>query len=75
MRKRLIGKAFAVAMTGAMAFTATPVTANIFNVAHVKLLKLIRLKNGHIVMLDLLGQNIGHMRIFIMLVMLLAQMF
>ena len=35
MRKRLIGKAFAVAMTGAMAFTATPVTANIFNVAHV----------------------------------------
>lgn len=30
MRKRLIGKAFAVAMTGAMAFTATPVTANIF---------------------------------------------
>lgn len=35
MRKRLIGKAFAVAMTGAMACTATPVTANIFNVAHV----------------------------------------
>lgn len=35
MRKRLIGNAFAVAMTGAMAFTATPVTANIFNVAHV----------------------------------------
>ena len=35
MRKRLIGKAFAVAMTGAMSFTATPVTANIFNVAHV----------------------------------------
>lgn len=35
MRKRLIGKAFAVAMTGAMAFTATPVTDNIFNVAHV----------------------------------------
>lgn len=35
MRKRLIGKAFAVAMTGAMAFTATPVTANIFNMAHV----------------------------------------
>lgn len=35
MRKRLIAKAFAVAMTGAMAFTATPVTANIFNVAHV----------------------------------------
>ena len=35
MRKRLIDKAFAVAMTGAMAFTATPVTANIFNVAHV----------------------------------------
>ncbi len=35
MRKRLIGKAFAVAMTGAMAFTATPVTASIFNVAHV----------------------------------------
>lgn len=35
MRKRLIGKAFAVAMTGAMAFTATPVTANLFNVAHV----------------------------------------
>lgn len=35
MRKRLIGKAFAVAMTGAMAFAATPVTANIFNVAHV----------------------------------------
>ena len=35
MRKRLIGKAFAIAMTGAMAFTPTPVTANIFNVAHV----------------------------------------
>lgn len=35
MRKRLIDKAFAVAMTGAMAFTATPVTASIFNVAHV----------------------------------------
>lgn len=35
MRKRLIGKAFAVAMTGAMAFTASPVTANIFNVAHI----------------------------------------
>ena len=33
--RKLIGKAFAVAMTGAMAFTATPVTANIFNVAHV----------------------------------------
>ena len=32
MRKRLIGKAFAVAMSGAMVFTASPVTANIFNV-------------------------------------------
>lgn len=35
MRKRLIGKAFAIAMSGAMVLTATPVTANIFNVAHV----------------------------------------
>lgn len=35
MRKRLIGKAFAVAMSGAMVLTATPVTANIFNVAHI----------------------------------------
>ena len=58
MRKRLIGKAFAVAMTGAMAFTATPVTAN-----------------GLIVMLVLLGLSIGHMKMFIMRVMLLAQMF
>ena len=33
MRKRLIGKAFAVAMSGAMVFTASPVTANIFNVS------------------------------------------
>ena len=32
MRKRLIGKAFAIAMSGAMVLTATPVTANIFNV-------------------------------------------
>ena len=32
MRKRLIGKAFAVAMSGAMVFTASPVTANIFHV-------------------------------------------
>lgn len=32
MRKRLIGKAFAIAMSGAMVFTASPVTANIFNV-------------------------------------------
>lgn len=32
MRKRLIGKAFAVAMSGAMVFTASPVAANIFNV-------------------------------------------
>ena len=31
MRKRLIGKAFAIAMSGAMVLTATPVTANIFN--------------------------------------------
>lgn len=35
MRKRLIGKAFAVAMSGAMVLTATPVTANIFNVAQI----------------------------------------
>ena len=35
MRKRLIGKAFAIAMSGAMVLTATPVTANIFNVAHI----------------------------------------
>ena len=35
MRKRLIGKAFAVAMSGAMVFTASPVTANIFNVASI----------------------------------------
>lgn len=35
MRKRLIGKAFAIAMSSAMVLTATPVTANIFNVAHI----------------------------------------
>ena len=35
MRKRLIGKAFAIAMSGAMVLTASPVTANIFNVAHI----------------------------------------
>ena len=35
MRKRLIWKAFAIAMSGAMVLTATPVTANIFNVAHI----------------------------------------
>ena len=35
MRKRLIGKAFAIAMSGAMVLTATPVTANIFNIAHI----------------------------------------
>ena len=35
MRKRLIGKAFAIAMSGAMVLTATPVTTNIFNVAHI----------------------------------------
>lgn len=35
MRKRLIGKAFAIAMSGAMVLTATPVTANIFNVAQI----------------------------------------
>ena len=35
MRKRLIGKAFAIAMSGAMVLTATPVTANIFHVAHI----------------------------------------
>ena len=35
MRKRLIDKAFAIAMSGAMVLTATPVTANIFNVAHI----------------------------------------
>ena len=35
MRKRLIGKAFAIAMSGAMVLTATPVTAIIFNVAHI----------------------------------------
>ena len=35
MRKSLIGKAFAIAMSGAMVLTATPVTANIFNVAHI----------------------------------------
>ena len=39
MRKRLIGKAFAIAMSGAMVLTATPVTANIFHVAHLALLK------------------------------------
>ena len=35
MCKRLIGKAFAIAMSVAMVLTATPVTANIFNVAHI----------------------------------------
>ena len=35
MRKRLIGKAFAIAMSGAMVLTATPVTANILHVAHI----------------------------------------
>ena len=35
MRKRLIGKAFAVAMSGAMVFTASPTAANIFNVASI----------------------------------------
>ena len=35
MRKRLIGKAFAIAMSGAMVLTATPVTANIFHIAHI----------------------------------------
>lgn len=35
MRKRLIGKAFAIAMSSAMVLTATPVTANIFHVAHI----------------------------------------
>ena len=35
MRKRLIGTAFAIAMSGAMVLTATPVTTNIFNVAHI----------------------------------------
>ena len=35
MRKRLIGKAFAIAMSGAMVLTATPVTGNIFNVAQI----------------------------------------
>ena len=35
MRKRLIGKAFAIAMSGAMVLTAIPVTANIFHVAHI----------------------------------------
>ena len=35
MCKRLIGKAFAIAMSGAMVLTATPVTANIFHVAHI----------------------------------------
>ena len=35
MCKRLIGKAFAIAMSVAMVLTATPVTANIFHVAHI----------------------------------------
>lgn len=35
MRKRLIGKAFAIAMSGAMVLTATPAVANIFNVASI----------------------------------------
>ena len=35
MCKKLIGKAFAIAMSGAMVLTATPVTTNIFNVAHI----------------------------------------
>ena len=35
MRKRLISKAFAVAMSGAMVFSASPVTANIFNVTSI----------------------------------------
>ncbi len=35
MCKRLIGKAFAIAMSVAMVLTVTPVTANIFHVAHI----------------------------------------
>ena len=35
MCKRLIGKAFAIAMSVAMVLTATPVTENIFHVAHI----------------------------------------
>lgn len=65
MRKRLIGKAFAIAMSGAMVLTATPVTANIFNVAHiVKAAEKKRLTDIIIVMLDLLGQNIGKTKEF-----------
>ena len=69
MRKRLIGKAFAIAMSGAMVLTATPVTANIFNVAHI--VKAADEQSDEYVyaMLDLPGMNIGHLRVFILPVM------
>ena len=75
MRKRLIGKAFAIAMSGAMVLTATPVTANIFNVATLlRLLMMHSRMNGHIAMLVLLGLSIGRMKVFIMLMILQALM-
>ena len=70
MRKRLIGKAFAIAMSGAMVLTATPVTANIFHVASPKKgLLMNSLMNMFIAMLDLPGMNIGHLRVFMLPVM------
>lgn len=35
MRKRLIGKAFAIAMSGAMVLTADSCDSEYFNVAHI----------------------------------------
>ena len=73
MRKRLIGKAFAIAMSGAMVLTATPVTANIF-LTLLRLLMMHSRMNGHIAMLVLLGLSIGRMKVFIMLMILQALM-
>ena len=63
--KRCNGKLFAIAMSGAMVLTATPVTANIFNVAHiVKADNESNLMNMFIAMLALHGMSIGHLRKF-----------
>lgn len=69
MRKRLIGKAFAIAMSGAMVLTATPVTANIFMLLTLLRLLMNSLMNMFIAMLDLPGMNIGHLRVFMLPVM------
>ena len=74
MRKRLIGKAFAIAMSGAMVLTATPVTANIFMLLTLLRLLMNSLMNMFIAMLVLLGLSIGRMKGFIMLIILQALM-